>query len=964
MAVITRQMWIFTCNFFIEFKICLRYANALYLIESKRMTDTINHKDKKELFLVDGSGYIFRAYHALPPLTSPDGTPIGAVVGFCNMVYKLLITHSEAHIAIVFDSARKNFRNEIYPDYKAHRPPPPEDLIPQFAIIREATKAFGLAGLELDGYEADDLISTYARLAELQSIPVTIVSSDKDLMQLVRDGVKMLDPMKQVSIDVAQVIEKFGVKPDKVADVQALCGDAVDNVPGVPGIGIKTAAQLINEFGSLENLLERLDEIKQPKRRVALECNAELARISKKLVALDDHVPVNHPLESLVPTDPFSESLKAFLDHYGLRALSARIPFLKPDSQHKQHDSPTAPCKLEKEKSQEDSDYQLILKASDLNEWLKEVENTGFLAFDTETNGLTPAIANLVGISLATKEGKACYIPLAHGIKPDLLGLADKAQPSQSKEGDIAAILKPIMCNSSILKVAHNAKFDLQMLEKIGINEVTPLDDTMLMSYVLDGSKHGHGLDELALLYCDHKMISYEEVTGTGKNKISFDQVPIDKACSYAAEDADFTLRLHKILKPRIAVDKVARVYEDVERPLVQVIARMEKNGINVDKDVLRSLSSKFSELINSHEKKIYQLAGHEFNIGSPKQLGKVLFDELGLPGAGKTKTGDWSTSVDILEKLAAQGHEVVAKVLEWRHLSKLKSTYTESLQNQINTHTGRVHTSFAMALTNTGRLSSSDPNLQNIPIRTEEGRLIRTAFVAAEGHVLLSVDYSQIELRLIAEMANIPALKSAFLNGEDIHVRTASEVMGIPIDQVTSELRRQAKAINFGIIYGISGYGLAKQLGCSVGEAANYIKTYMARFPELGQFMEDCKEDARLNGYVLTLMGRKCMIGGIHDKNAAVRGFAERQAINAPLQGTAADLIKLAMVRIDRLIISKNWPIKILLQVHDELIFEVPIEDAPYYAGIITKEMEKVMTLSVPLKVEFGYGHNWADAH
>lgn len=955
------------------------------------MTDTINTADKKELFLVDGSGYIFRAYHALPPLTSPAGVPIGAVVGFCNMIYKLLSTHSDAHIAIIFDSARKNFRNEIYPDYKAHRPPPPEDLIPQFALIRDAAAAFGLPSLELEGYEADDLIATYARLAVEHHVPVTIISSDKDLMQLVRDGVRMIDPMKQTRVGPNEVYEKFGVVPELVVDVQALCGDSVDNVPGVPGIGIKTAAQLINEFGSLENLLGRLSEIKQPKRREALESNAELARISKRLVTLDDHVPIREGLEQLVPTAPFSNALKQFLDFHGLRALSARINFstdtvvngqgmvnegdssdlsVQIGSQADIGMGESAPESknlhktIQKDVQKIDQNYKLILSASELRDWLVEVEQNGFLAFDTETTGLTPATADLVGISLATQPGRACYIPLGHGAKSDLFGHADSSQPPQAKADDIAAILKPVMRDPAILKIAHNAKFDMQMLTKIGIDEVTPIDDTMLMSYVLDGSNHGHGLDELAMLYCDHKMIAYEEVTGTGKAKISFAEVELTKACDYAAEDADFTLRLYHLLKPRIAMEKVARVYEDIERPLISVIARMESYGIIVDRDVLKSLSHKFSELIAQHEQEIYRLAGHEFNIGSPKQLGKVLFDELALQGAGKTKTGDWSTSVDILEKLAAQGHEIVAKVLEWRHLSKLRSTYTESLQSQINPKTGRVHTSFAMALTNTGRLSSSDPNLQNIPIRTEEGRLIRTAFVAAPEHVLLSVDYSQIELRLIAEMANIPALKSAFLNGEDIHARTASEVLGLPMDQITPELRRQAKAINFGIIYGISGFGLAKQLGCSVGEAANYIKIYMARFPELGQFMEDCKAQAREKGYVLTLMGRKCMTGGIHEKNAAVRNFAERQAINAPLQGTAADLIKLVMIKIDHLILNQDWPIKMLLQVHDELIFEVPVDRAAEFSKLITEEMEKVMTLSIPLRAESGYARNWAEAH
>ena len=763
----------------------------------------------------------------------------------------------------------------------------------------------------------------------------------------------------------AEVIEKFGVPPEQVIDVQSLCGDSVDNVPGVPGIGIKTAAQLISEYGSLENLLERTAEIKQPKRRQALEDNAELARISKKLVTLDAHVPVDEPIEKLVPTEPFSETLKSFLEQQGFRSLVARIPFGKSPANtnaNKANETPqatTAPI-VQKDIIQ---DYTLIQDEQTLVGWIKDAEETGILAFDTETTGLTPALAELVGISLATREGRACYIPVGHGRKADLLGdAADK--PKQLDVATIRKHLDPLLRDMAILKIAHNAKYDVQMLDLAGFTEITPLDDTMLISYVVDGTAHPHGLDDMALNFCGHKMISYDEVTGKGKSRISFAEVPIEQACDYAAEDADFTLRLHEIFKPRVAAEKMSVMYEDIERPLVPVIARMEKTGIKVDRNVLRQLSQNFADRIVKLEAEIHELAGHPFNVASPKQMGAILFDEMGLTGSSKTKTGDWSTSADILEKLAAEGHVIVEKILDWRHLSKLRSTYTESLQESINPKNGRVHTSFAMALTNTGRLSSSDPNLQNIPIKTEEGRLIRTAFIAEDGWSLLSADYSQIELRLVAEMAGIEALKQAFISGEDIHARTASEVFGIPLSEITSEIRRKAKAINFGIIYGISGYGLAKQLDCPVSEAAAYIRTYMERFPELGQFMEDLKAEAREKGYVKTKLGRKCFVAGINDKIPARRNFAERQAINAPLQGTAADLIKLAMIRIDRRIREEDLPMRLLLQVHDELILEIKQGHEDEMATLVKAEMEAVAEFSIPLVAEAGIGKNWSEAH
>lgn len=913
-----------------------------------------------DLFLVDGSGFIFRAYHALPPLTRRDGTPVGAVMGFCNMLLKLLLDHPHAKIAVVFDTSRQTFRSEIYPAYKANRPPPPEDLIPQFALIREATRAYGLPSLELDGFEADDLIATYARLGVESGIGVTIVSSDKDLMQLVRDGVRLMDPIKQTIIGPAEVIEKFGVPPDKVIDVQSLAGDSIDNVPGVPGIGVKTAAQLITEYGSLEELLNQTAEIKQPKRRESLEQNAEAARMSKKLVTLSDQVPVPQAIETLVPEHPFSQRLVDFLEAQGFKSLAARMA-------QKSLTTAPAPTASSSAATPEvlpplQTDYTLITAPALLKDWIKDAEETGLLAIDTETTGLTPARAKLVGISLATRAGRACYIPVGHDGGGDLLGLSQDAlaQPNLS---EILDVLQPFLRDPSLLKIGHNIKFDLQMLMPYGV-QICPLDDTMLMSYVLDGTSHGHGLDELALTFCGHKMISYDEVTGTGKGRISFAAVPLDKACDYAAEDADFTLRLYHHLKPRLAPEKMTAVYEDIERPLVDIIARMEFVGIKVDPLVLRSLSQTFGVKIVALEGEIHKLAGHTFNVGSPKQLGTVLFDEMGLSGGTKTKTGEWSTSAEVLEDLAVQGHSFVEKILEWRHLSKLKSTYTEALQEAINPATGRVHTSFSMALTNTGRLSSSDPNLQNIPIRTEEGRLIRTAFVAEEGHLLISADYSQIELRLVAEMAGIEVLKQAFRSGEDIHALTASQVFGIPLDQMTPDIRRKAKAINFGIIYGISGFGLAKQLDCSPSEASAYIKQYLGRFPELSAFMDLTKAEARDNGFVRTLYGRKCMIAGIHDKNAARRNFAERQAINAPLQGTAADLIKMAMIRVNKMIEDENLPVRLLLQVHDELVLEGPENEAENLAKKIKAAMESVARFSIPLVADAKCGKNWSQAH
>ncbi len=866
--------------------------------------------DGSGLYLVDGSGFIFRAFHALPMLNRPDGTPVNAVLGFSNMLLKLLADLKASAVAVVFDSKRLNFRNEFYPEYKAHRPEPPEELKPQFALIREATEAFCLPCLELEGYEADDLIATYARLANEAGREVTIVSSDKDMMQLVRPGVRMLDPLKNKPIGPDEVFEKFGVAPDRVVDVQALAGDSVDNVPGVPGIGVKTAAQLITEYGDLESLLARAGEIKQPARRQKLIDFAEQARISRRLVLLDDHAP---------PTDV------------------------------KQR-------------------YELVQDLDALTVWLERARTTGVLAVDTETNSLTPATATLVGISLATEPGLACYIPLAHqapnAAASGELSFETPEAPKQIPAEDALKALKDVLEDPAILKIGHNFKFDHQLFARHGVR-VSPVDDSMLISYVLEGGAHGHGMDELAELHLAHTTIPYKEVCGTGKNQITFDRVPLDKALAYAAEDADITLRLWRVLKPRLVDERMVTVYETLERPLVPVIADMESCGIRVDRAALARLSQDLAVRMAEIEKEVHGHAGRSFNIGSPKQLGEILFDEMKLGTGKKGKTGAYSTDSSVLEELAEQGHVIAQRVLDWRQLAKLKNTYTDALQAQIVEGSERVHTAFAMAATNTGRLSSTDPNLQNIPVRTEEGRKIRRAFVAAPGHKLISIDYSQIELRLVAEMADIAALKQAFQDGIDIHAATASQVFGVPLDQMTSEIRRKAKAINFGIIYGISGFGLGRQLGIAPGEANAFIKAYFERFHELKVWMEATKAFARQNGHVVTLFGRRCYIPGIHDKNAARRAFAERQAINAPIQGTAADIMKRAMARVPGALTEAGFDeVRMLLQVHDELLFEAPEDQAERAAALVRQVMEGAATLGVPLVAEAGIGGNWDEAH
>ncbi len=930
----------------------------------------------KTLYLIDGSGFIFRAFHALPPMSRADGTPVNAVYGFCAMLQKLLVDLKASRVAVIFDAARKTFRNEIYPDYKAHRPPPPEELVPQFPLIREATRAFGVPALEAANYEADDLIAAYARQASEAGYEVRIVSADKDLMQLIRPRVELFDPMKTVPIGLKEVEAKFGVPPEKVVDVQALAGDSTDNVPGVPGIGVKTAAQLILEYGDLETLLARAGEIKQPKRREALIQNADLARLSKKLVTLNDQAPVPLPFDQIRVEPDHKEILFAFLQAQGFKSLLAR---LAPSDKKNVIATPAKAGgsgleSLRAETPRHDEivfSYELIQDVVALRRWVAEARAQGFLALDTETDSLTPSTAKLVGVSLALAPGRACYIPLAH-IDPDSaaqegsFAFEPPKAPRQIPLQDFIRETREILADPSVLKIAHNLKYDGQVLAQHGLS-VSPYDDTMLMSYVLSAGQHGHGLDELSLLHFQHKMISFDEVTGAGRARVTFDRVPLDAALAYAAEDADFALRLWQRLKPRLLAERLVSVYEKIERPLVPVVAAMEAVGVKIDPTVLRTQSAALAKRMAALEEDVHKLAGHPFNLASPKQLGEVLFSELGLPGGTKGKTGAYSTSHDVLEPLAEQGHEIVAKLLDWRGLAKLKSTYTDALPEQINPKTGRVHTSFSLVGAATGRLSSTDPNLQNIPIRTEEGRAIRRAFVAEEGFLLLSVDYSQIELRLAASIAGIEALIRAFHDGADIHALTASQVFDIPLAKVTKEERRRAKAVNFGIIYGISGFGLSKQLGCSPGEAGSFIKAYLDRFHELRDWMESTKAFARAHGYVETLFGRRIHIAGIGDKNAARRAGAERQAINAPLQGTAADVMKRAMIRMPEALVEAGLNARLLLQVHDELGFEVPKAEIEKTAALAQKVMQDApapLGLKIPLTAEASWGKNWADAH
>jgi DNA polymerase-1 len=972
-------------------------------------------KKGDHLYLVDGSGYLFRAYHALPPLTrKSDGLPTGAVSGYCNMLWKLLEDMRDGdrptHLAVIFDAGKTTFRNEIYPQYKANRPEPPEDLIPQFPLVRDATRAFSVACIEEPGFEADDLIATYARIAREAGAKATIVSSDKDLMQLIVDGtVELFDPVKNRRLASADVIEKFGVPPSKVVQVQALAGDSTDNVPGVRGIGVKTAAELITQYGDVETLLAHAGEIKQPKRRETLIENAANARVSLKLVTLDDHVNLPTGIDEFAVREPEAPKLIGFLkamefasltrraaSHFGIDdvdaisaatdpvrraapgsdlrpAAPAQIPAGEgaaapvPDS--KKAGAPGAVMdRAELLKPIDHSKYETVVTRDRLKHWIARAHEVGRVCVDTETTSLDPMQAGLCGVSLAVAPGEACYIPCGHraGDGLDLAGNG-KSGIVQLTEADVVKHLKPLLEDETVLKIAQNMKYDFLILLQRGIR-VAPFDDTMLLSYVLGAALHGHGMDELSELHLGHKPITFDEVTGTGKSRVKFDCVPLPEATRYSAEDADVTFRLHALLKPKLIAEGKVAVYETLERQLVPVLADMESAGIVIDPDHLRKLSNDFATQMAKLEKEIHKLAGGSFNIGSPKQLGDLLFGQLKIAGGKKTKTGAWSTDADVLEDLAAQGHAIAKQVLEWRQLQKLRGTYTDALPTYINPQTGRVHTSYAMASTSTGRLSSNDPNLQNIPIRTEEGRRIRAGFIAPAGSKLISADYSQIELRLLAHIADIPELKKAFAEGLDIHAMTASEIFGVPVKDMPSEVRRRAKAINFGIVYGISGFGLANQLGIARGEADDYIKKYFQRFPGIRDYMESTKAFARTHGYVETLFGRRIHIREINASNPGHRGGAERAAINAPIQGAAADIIRRAMIRVPPALAGKKLKTRMLLQVHDELVLESPDKETDAASKVVRSVMEKaalpVVELSVPLVVEARAARNWDEAH
>ncbi|WP_091880141.1 DNA polymerase I [Phyllobacterium sp. OV277] len=976
-------------------------------------------KKGDHLFLVDGSGYIFRAYHALPPLTrKSDGLPVGAVSGFCNMLWKLLreardtsVGVTPTHFAVIFDYSSNTFRKDIYPEYKANRSAPPEDLIPQFGLIRQATKAFNLPCIEKEGYEADDLIATYARMAEAVGAEVTIISSDKDLMQLVTPMVSMYDSMKDKQIGIPDVIEKWGVPPEKMIDLQALTGDSTDNVPGIPGIGPKTAAQLLEEFGDLDTLLARASEIKQQKRRENIIEFTEIARISRQLVTLKTDTPIDVGLEDFVLEPQDGPKLVAFLKAMEFTSLTRRAAEATgvdaslieasqvgvdtvaeahgPDveiftgattsaasddkPQDKSDTGAMLPADLVKARTDEalaskidTSGYTCIRDLATLQAWVNEAMEAGIVAFDTETTSLDPMQTELVGVSLAIRPGHASYIPLNHKSGTgDLLG--GGTVEGQIPLDDALRALKPLLENRSVLKIAHNMKYDWLVMHRYGI-DAHPFDDTMLISYVLDAGEGTHGMDALSERWLGHTPIAYKDVAGSGKSSVTFDMVNIDRATAYAAEDADVTLRLWRLLKPRLVEDGLVSVYERLERPLVAVLARMEERGISVDRQILSRLSGDLAQAAAAIEHEIYQLAGEKLNIGSPKQLGDILFGKMSLPGGSKTKTGQWSTSAQVLEDLAAEGHELPRKIVDWRQLTKLKSTYTDALPGYIHPDTKRVHTSYAMAATSTGRLSSSEPNLQNIPVRTSEGRKIRTAFIAAPGNKLISADYSQIELRVLAHVAEIPQLTQAFADGIDIHAMTASEMFGVPVKDMPSEVRRRAKAINFGIIYGISAFGLANQLSIPREEAGQYIRTYFERFPGIKDYMEATKAYARQNGYVETIFGRRAHYPEIRSSNPQVRAFNERASINAPIQGSAADIIRRAMVRMEPALNDANLSARMLLQVHDELIFETAEAEVEATIPVVREIMENAampaISLSVPLRVDARAANNWDEAH
>ncbi|MEM8980558.1 MAG: DNA polymerase I [Pseudomonadota bacterium] len=921
------------------------------------------------LHLIDGSAFIFRAYHALPPLTrKSDGLPVGAVSGFCNMLQRYIegnIGSDVTHVAVIFDKGSHTFRNDIYDQYKANREAMPEDLRPQIPLTRRATEAFNIACKELAGFEADDIIATLAVKAREAGGRCTIISSDKDLMQLVGGGVEMFDAMKNTRIDTEGVEAKFGVGPERVVDVQALAGDSVDNVPGAPGIGIKTAALLINEYGTLEELLERADEIKQPKRRQSLVENAEQIRMSKRLVQLDCETPLDFTIDDLEVRDPVAEDLLGFLAEMEFRTVTRRVAeALGVEAPTIEVAAPQAEAAQPEAVGFYTESYEWVKEPGQLAAWMERIYARGYLAVDTETTALNEMRAALVGVSLATEPGLACYIPLAHQASggDDLFADRNLAEGQLDFE-ETLAVLKPMLEDPSILKIGQNMKYDAKIFARYGI-QVAPIADTMLMSYALNAGLHNHSMDSLSDRYLDHRPIEIKSLLGTGKSAKTFDMVPVEDAVKYAAEDADITLRLYQHFAPKLSQGKVTTVYETLERPLVPVLAEMEMAGIKVDRQTLSRMSGAFAQKMAELEADIHALAGRPFNVGSPKQLGEVLFDEMGIEGGKKGKTGAYATGADVLEDLATE-HELPAKVLDWRQLSKLKSTYTDALQEHINADTGRVHTSYSIAGANTGRLASTDPNLQNIPIRTEDGRRIREAFVAEEGKTLLSLDYSQIELRILAHIADIPALKDAFLRGDDIHAMTASEMFGVPMEEMTSDVRRRAKAINFGVIYGISGFGLARNLRIPRAEAQSFIDTYFERFPGIKDYMTATKEFAKAHGYVQTLFGRK-----IHTPEIAAKGpragFAQRAAINAPIQGTAADIIRRAMIRMPSAI--AHLPAKMLLQVHDELLFEVKTEAVEETIAAARGVMEgaalPAVSIDVPLTVDAGQGQNWAEAH
>ncbi len=970
------------------------------------------------VYLIDGSGYIFRAFHALPPLTRPsDGLPVGAVHGFCQMLWKLVQeargSRGPTHIAVIFDASRETFRNTIFPEYKAHRPPAPEELVPQFPLIRDAVKAFNIASLEQDGFEADDLIATYARQTIERGGDVTIISSDKDLMQLVRPGVGMLDTMKNKMIGRDEVLEKFGVEPEKVVDVQSLAGDSVDNVPGVPGIGVKTAADLIREYGDLDTLLERAGEIKQPKRREKLIEFAEQARISRELVRLKDDVPLAVPVDRLGIQDTRADDLLAFMRAMEFNSLTKRVaealgvdapPPLERSVGSSVRKSGSAATVADATSTASPGDaaagtpqagaqvraaaartpkidrasYETVRDVAALERWVEAARDAGSFAFDTETTSLDATRAEIVGFSLAVAPGRACYVPLAHTTgSGDLFG-SEGLAPGQVPIRDALDLLRPLLEDPSLLKIGQNIKYDALLLRRYGIS-VAPIDDTMLMSYALDAGKGGHGMDALSERHLGHVCISFDQViehaAGAKKSERTFAGVPIDKATEYAAEDADVTLRLWSVLKPRLIAERMVTVYETLERPLLPVIVDMEHAGIKVDRAILDRLSSVFAQRAARLEEEAHALAGHKFMLSSPKQLGELLFDQLKLPGGKKTRTGQWETRAGLLDDLAANEElpedprKLINTMLEWRQITKLRSTYTDALPQFIVPQSGRIHTSYALAATTTGRLASSDPNLQNIPVRTKEGREIRTAFVAAQGHKLISADYSQIELRVLAHIADIPQLRGAFADGLDIHAMTASEMFGVPMSEMTAEVRRRAKAINFGIIYGISAFGLAAQLGISKQEAGDYIDTYFKRFPGIRGYMDTTKKAAHERGFVETIFGRRIHYPEINTKNPSTRAFLERASINAPIQGSAADIIRRAMIRMPAALADAGLHhTRMLLQVHDELIFEAPVQDVervlPLVKGVMEKAALPSVRLAVPVQVDAKAADNWEAAH